>query len=161
MNKLLTGAIGVVVGGRAPNIFTTLARHRRLFRRWLVFAGGLMPGGAIPRRETELVILYVARRMGSEYEWNHHERLGKRVGVSSNELEQVRSGTIVADCFSAREQALLLAACELLDQADISDATYARLLERVSDREIIELCLLVGHYQMLAMTLKALRVAPD
>ena len=31
----------------------------------------------------------------------------------------------------------------------------------LSDAELIELCLLVGHYEMLAMTLNALCVQPD
>ena len=32
--------IGAATGGGPPNVFTTLARHRGLFRRWLRFAGG-------------------------------------------------------------------------------------------------------------------------
>ena len=43
-----------------PNLFATLGRHRGLFRRWLLFAGALMPGGKLPRADTELVILRVA-----------------------------------------------------------------------------------------------------
>jgi hypothetical protein len=31
----------------------------------------------------------------------------------------------------------------------------------MSDAELIELCLLIGHYEMLAMTLKSLRIEPD
>ena len=31
----------------------------------------------------------------------------------------------------------------------------------LSDEELIELCLLVGHYEMLAMTLNSLQVEPD
>jgi len=42
------------------NLFTTLGRHRGLFWGWLMFAGRLMPGGRLPRRDTELVILRVA-----------------------------------------------------------------------------------------------------
>ena len=41
--------LGLATGGRPPNVFTTLARNRGLFRRWLWFAGGLMPGGKLPR----------------------------------------------------------------------------------------------------------------
>ena len=70
----------------------TLARHRGLFRRWLWFAGGLMPGGRLSRRDTELVILRVAHNAGSEYEWGHHERIGRRVGLSAEEIARVREG---------------------------------------------------------------------
>jgi alkylhydroperoxidase family enzyme len=47
-----------------------------LFRRWLWFAGALMPGGRLPRDETELVILRVAHNTDCDYEWGHHERIG-------------------------------------------------------------------------------------
>ena len=85
-------ALGRATGGRPPNIFTTLGRHRGLFRRWLWFAGGLMPGGKLPRADSELVILRVAHNTGCEYEWGHHERLGRRAGLTPEEIERVRSG---------------------------------------------------------------------
>ena len=43
-----------------PRIFTTLGHNRGLFWGWLHFAGRLMPGGKLPRIDTELVILRVA-----------------------------------------------------------------------------------------------------
>ncbi len=61
---------------RPPNLFLTLGRHRPLFRGWLRFAGRLMPGGKLPRRETELVILRVAHLRGCAYEFDHHVHLG-------------------------------------------------------------------------------------
>ena len=44
VNGLLARALGAASGGPPPNIFLTLGRHRSLFRKWLLFAGGLMPG---------------------------------------------------------------------------------------------------------------------
>jgi alkylhydroperoxidase family enzyme len=55
-----------VLGARPPgfdtrlgdnNIFSTLARHRDLFRAWLPFGGALLGGGVLPARERELLIL--------------------------------------------------------------------------------------------------------
>jgi alkylhydroperoxidase family enzyme len=153
------------IGGRTlrtgpPNIFTTLARHRRLFLPWLFFAGRLMPGGRLPRRDTELVILRVAHRCGSEYEWRHHERIGQRVGLSADDVARVREGAD-AGGWSARQVLLLRAVDELHDRRDISDELWAGLRVELSDVELIELCMLTGHYEMLAMTLNALRVQPE
>ena len=63
VNNAIARLAGRATGGAPPNIFTTLGRHRRLFRRWLWFAGALMPGGRLPRVETELVILRVAHNL--------------------------------------------------------------------------------------------------
>jgi AhpD family alkylhydroperoxidase len=160
LNFAITRAIGAATGGRPPNVFTTLARHRGLFRRWLLFAGGLMPGGKLPRAETELVILRVAHNTGCDYEWGHHERLGRAAGLDPAEIERVRSGP-AADGWSDRQQLLLRAADELHAERTISGDLWAELRPVYSDRDLIELCMLVGHYEMLAMTLNALGVQPD
>jgi alkylhydroperoxidase family enzyme len=43
----------------------------------------------------------------------------------------------------------------------ISEDLWGELRDRLTDVELIELCMLVGHYEMLAMTLNALAVEPD
>jgi AhpD family alkylhydroperoxidase len=149
---------GRVMRTGPPNIFTTLGRHRRLFLPWLRFAGRLMPRGRLPRADTELVILRVAHRCGCEYEWRHHERIAQRVGLSADDVARVRDG---AEGFSDRQALLLRAVDELHDTRNITDETWAGLRARLSDVELIELCMLAGHYEMLAMTLNALRVEVD
>src|SRR5213083_2051212 len=83
---------GLVSGTAPPAVFLTLGRHRRLFRGWLLFAGRLMPGGTLPRRESELVILRVAHRHGSAYEWTQHVGLGRQAGVTEADLERIQAG---------------------------------------------------------------------
>jgi alkylhydroperoxidase family enzyme len=160
VNFTLARLIGLAAGGGPPNVFTTLARHRRLFRPWLRFAGALMPGGILPRAQTELVILRVAHNCDCEYEWRHHERLGAEAGLSAEDIERVRSGPH-AEGWSAAQSLLLRAADELHATRTISDELWTQLSGTRSQPELIELCMLVGHYEMLAMTLNAARVQPD
>jgi alkylhydroperoxidase family enzyme len=160
LNALFARVAGAVTGGEPPKLFTTLARHRRLFRRWLPFAGALMPGGVLPRADTELLILRVAHNCRSEYEWRQHERLGVAAGLDPDDVERVPQGPGAAG-WSRRQELLLRAADELHAERTISDSLWAELRPLHSDRELIELCMLVGHYEMLAMTLNALGVQPD
>jgi AhpD family alkylhydroperoxidase len=160
VNALIARAIGAAAGGGPPHIFTTLGRHRGLFRRWLRFAGALMPGGVLPRVDSELLILRVAHNCGCEYEWRHHERLGEAAGLSADEVQRVRAGPD-AEGWSPRQALLLRAADELHADRTLSDALWAQLRPLMTDAELIELCLLVGHYEMLAMTLNSLAVQPD
>lgn len=160
INYAIARLAGVATRGKPPNIFTTLGRHRGLFRRWLWFAGALMPGGKLPRTETELLILRVAHNTGSDYEWVQHERIARRAGLSAEEIERVRVGPGAAG-WSARWALLLRAADELHAEGEIGDELWAGLSAELDERELIELCILVGHYEMLAMTLKSLRVEPD
>ncbi len=151
---------GRVTGTEPPAVFLTLGRHRRLFWGWLVFAGALMPGGRLTRRETELVILRVATLSGSDYELAQHRRLGRKAGLSAEEIDRVGLGP--ADpAWASGERLLLEVTDELHADADLSDATWARLRAAYDERRCIELVLLVGHYQMLATALTTLRVQPD
>ncbi|HEY6730544.1 MAG TPA: carboxymuconolactone decarboxylase family protein [Solirubrobacterales bacterium] len=160
VNSVIAWVLGRATGGRPPHIFTTLGRHRGLFRRWLWFAGGLMPGGKLPRRDSELVILRVAHNANCDYEWSHHERLGQRAGLSAEEVERVRSGPATPG-WSPRQQLLLRAADEMHAEGEIGDELWSALAAEFDDRLLIELCLLIGHYEMLAMTLNTLRVQPE
>jgi alkylhydroperoxidase family enzyme len=151
---------GRVTGTEPPAVFLTLGRHRRLFWGWLLFAGALMPGGRLPRRQTELVILRVATLSGNEYELTQHRRLGRRAGLTSAEVDRVADGPD-AEGWGPRERLLLRVTDELHAEQDLSDATWAELRAALGERECIELVMLVGHYTMLATTLTTLRVRPD
>ena len=166
---------GRVQGTEPPAVFLTLGRHRRLFWGWLHFAGRLMPGGRLSRREAELVIVRVAARRGSAYELTQHRRLARRAGLGAAELAAAEELAEHPEHpghpehtahpghpgLTDRERLLLWATDELLADQDLSDATWARLEELFDERERIEIVMLVGHYAMLATALHALRVRPD
>jgi AhpD family alkylhydroperoxidase len=151
---------GRAAGSSPPNLFLTLGRHHGLFRGWLWFAGRLMPGGKLPRRETELVILRVAHLRDCSYEFDHHVRLGRRVGLDDEDLRRIVEGP-VADGWSTRERALVTAIDELHNDRDITDETWRALRAQLDERELIELIFLAGHYEMLATFLNTVRVQPD
>lgn len=60
-----------------------------------------------------------------------------------------------------RQRLLLRAADELDRDRVLTDTTWAELARQLNDRELIELCFLVGHYAMLASTLNSLGVQPE
>ncbi len=163
LNPLMRGILAIAgraTGGPPPHIFATLARHPSLFVSWLVFAGRLMPRGRLPRQETELVILRVAWNCANRYEWNHHERIGRRVGLAEAEIERISAGA-QAEGWSERRRAMLAAADEIHADGRISDATWGVLRTELDDGELIELTMLVGHYEMVAATISSLGIQPE
>ncbi len=119
-----------------------------------------MPGGSLPRRDTELVILRVAHNTGCKYERDQHERIAAAAGLSRAEIAQVGEGAAAAG-WEPRQALLLRATDELHEDGCIGDDLWAELSTELDERLLIELCLLVGHYEMLAMTLRSLRVQLD
>jgi hypothetical protein len=62
---------------------------------------------------------------------------------------------------SEHQRLLLRATDELHHEQTLSDAMWTQLRRSYDDARLIEFCMLVGHYEMLAMTLNSLQVAPD
>src|SRR5213593_885655 len=78
-------------GAPAANIFATLVRHPGLFRKWMPFGGKLL-SGKLPARDRELLILRTGWRCQSEYEWGQHVLIGKRAGLSDEEIARLKAG---------------------------------------------------------------------
>lgn len=159
VNLVFARIAGRVTGGPPPNIFTTLGRQRGLFRAWLWYSGKLMPGGKLPRRETELVILHVAALRECAYEQGHHRRLGRRVGLTAEQVEH--AGDLGWSGWTERERVLLTAAEQLVRTKDVDDATWSAVRDHLDEATTIELLMLVGQYDSLATTLMTLRVQPE
>jgi 4-carboxymuconolactone decarboxylase len=152
--ELLAGV--QVADAPASNIFATLVRHPGLFRRWLPLGGKLLTG-KLPARDRELLILRTAVLCHADYEWGQHRLIGRSCGIAEEEIARIRSGS-EAEGWAAFDAALLRAAEELHDTANIADATWEALAERYDERQLIEVPMLVGHYHMVAFTLNALGV---
>ncbi len=159
INWVIAVAAGRVTKTSPPALFLILGRHRRLFRGWLRFAGRLMPGGLLPRRETELVILSVAHARDCSYEFEHHARLARRVGVREDEVARLTNGSVAG--WSPREKLILEATDQLLASRRLDESTWDDLRKHLGEPEVLELILLVGHYDMLATAIGVLRIDPD
>lgn len=158
----LLATMRVPGNGGDLNIFATLARHPRLLKRWSDFGGTLLYRGELPERERELVILRTAWNCRSDYEWGQHVRIGHVAGLTSDEIAAIAGEEAdVTAGWSAADTVLLRAADELHADARISDDTWAELAARWSDAQLIELCMLVGQYHLVAFTLNSLGVPLD
>lgn len=158
--RTLAATTGKMAGTEPSRVFLTLGRHRKLFWGWLKFAGALMPGGRLPRRHTEMVIVRIAAHNDSAYELQAHRRLAKETGLTDADLARLEDVTTL-EGWEGADLLVLQVADELHHTRDLTDATWARLREHLDEPLAIELVMLVGHYEMLATTLRTLRVEPD
>jgi len=66
-----------------------------------------------------------------------------------------------APALSPGDALLARAADELVNEHRLSDTSWGALTERFSEVQLIELCMLVGSYAMLAGTLNSMQVQPE
>jgi 4-carboxymuconolactone decarboxylase len=150
--ELLVG----IWGEDVPNLFSTVARHPALFRAWMPFCMQLLTQSVFPPRERELLIIRTASVCGSAYELEHHLRFGAEVGLSDRDLAALTGGG--SHDWSPRERLLVAAADELDANHEINEATWRGLSALLTTEQLVELPMLVGHYILLAGTLRSLGV---
>ena len=151
---------GAFSGGETFNIFRTLVRHPRLFRRSMALGSALLMTGALPARQREVVILRVAWRTRSVYEWGQHVRIGLDSGLSRAEIDALATEA-AESTWSAADRLAITVTDELCAGDDLTDATWSAAVAEWGETDLIELILLVGNYRMLAGFLNAARVEPD
>ena len=133
----------------ASNLFMMLLRNFRLFKAWLGFAARMMPYGEIDRRDTELVILRVGWNCRCRYEWGQYIDIGLRTALTKQDIAQVPLGA-QAPKFEPRIKALMKACDEFHHDRMVSASTWAELEPHYSTRKLLEVLMLIGHYEMLA-----------
>jgi 4-carboxymuconolactone decarboxylase len=145
--------------GRPLNIFTTLAHHPLLLRRYIALGGVFLAFNQLPAREREIVILRVAWRTGSVYEFGQHTRIGLASGLDDDDIARIASDG--SQGWAPGEAALLQAVDDLQAVDRVADQTWAELSGRYTEAELLELLALIGFYRMTAGILNSAGVEAE
>jgi 4-carboxymuconolactone decarboxylase len=141
----------------AGNLLATLVRHPKLTRAFLRFNNHLLFASTLSARLREVAVLRVAHLSDCEYEWRHHVRMGRDVGLTDEDIDGIQRG----EASDELDLAILRAVDELQDKSVISDATWATLSEHLDERQRMDLIFTIGCYGALAMAINTFGVEPD
>jgi 4-carboxymuconolactone decarboxylase len=141
------------------HIFTTLVHHPELFNVFQRFAGRLLFRSGLAATEREILILRTAYRARSGYEWVQHVEIGTSVGLDAQVIAQLDQDDPALD--DPHVALLVRAADELAVQRYLGQDTWDALQQTYDDQQMIEICMLVGNYAMIAGVLKSLHVQPE
>ncbi len=141
-------------------LFTTVARHERPFREWLMLGRRLTVQGALTFHDRELLILRTAWNCQSTYEWGQHVRISVAGGINRADVDRVPKGPD-ATGWDERQRALLRAADELHAEARLSTPTWDELTRHLDEQQLVEVPMLVGYYHIVAYLLGALDIEPE
>lgn len=147
--------------GSRFKVIMTLANHPELAKAWLGYNVFLSKSTSLPQRLIEIVILRVAWRFDSEYEWTQHAVIGEAMGLTKEQIAALRGKAHDPSMWSDLELQSLEAVDELCSKARLKDATWRGLSKHLDRKQILELLFLVGTYGMLAWVFNALRVEPE
>src|SRR5271170_6017960 len=106
-------------------------------------------------RTRELLILRVAWRTRSGYEWAQHSRIGADAGLTAAQIDATTEGPAAA-VWTPVERALLIAVDDFIDDHAVGDTTWAALAAELDPAELFELLFLIGGYLCLAGVLNSI-----
>lgn len=146
--------------GTPLNIFATLAHHPAVLKRFLNYAGYFLNKGLVPPREREIVILRVGWNCRAVYEFGQHTVIGKRVGLTDEEILALTRDTSAHQWIDV-DKALIAMSDELCADNCVSDETWQALATRWNESELTELVMVAGTYQLVSGYLNTMGVQLD
>jgi 4-carboxymuconolactone decarboxylase len=114
-------------------------------------------GTSLPRNLSELAIIITGKHWTAQYEFYAHAHLALEAGVSEAAVEAIRTGG-TPTFEDAAEQFVYDFVTEYFRTNRVSDATYQRGLEIVSERGILDIVAIVGYYSLVSVTLNVFEV---
>ena len=160
----LAGSIAKIKGargGRLINIYRLMLHSPTLADAWFELNQAVRYGTEIDGQCRELAVIRVAILNDVEYVQRAHGPVyALKEGLTP---EQV---TAIADwpsskLFTEKQRALLAYTDAMTQKIDVPDAVFAEVRKHFSERQAVELTMLIAAYNMLTRFLKALKVDPE
>jgi alkylhydroperoxidase family enzyme len=144
--------------GRLINIYRMLMNAPPLAESWFFHSNTVRWKTMLDGRLREIVIIRVAHLARAAYVLNQHvPALALADGMTLEECNALKDWQATS-LFSERERAALAYADTMTRDIEVSDAIFAELKRHLNDRQIVELTVLIGSYNMNARVLQALQL---
>jgi alkylhydroperoxidase family enzyme len=145
-------------GGKVINVYRTLLHSPELAESWFEHINRVRWGTAIDGRLREIVIIRLGHLVESAYVLRQHvPRLAAAEGMTEAECDALADWE-TTDLFSDPERAVLAYVDAMTRDIRVPDAVFEPLRQFFSDRQVVELTLMVGAYISHSRVLDALEV---
>ncbi len=114
----------------------------------------------ISARQNEIAVLLTGRYWNAQYEFSVHHRVGARAGVSEETISAIVQGKRPS-ALLPEEAPVYEFVTELLNNKQVSDATFQSTKEKMGEKGIVDLIGLVSFYQMASLMMNVDRYPLD
>ena len=151
------------VGAKAPdtiNVFKVLAHLKGILVPYTNFFFSIYKMGGIKNAEKEEIIMRAAWRLGCIYEYSQHRPFLAGKGYSEELLDSFASEED-SPLWSDRQTAVFHCVDDLVANHLVSDEHMKALKKYYDDDQVVQFCMLVGHYIMIACTAESTGVTVE
>jgi alkylhydroperoxidase family enzyme len=144
--------------GRLLNLYRALLHSPPIAESWFNHSNAVRWKTTLPGRLREIVIIRLAHLAKSQYALRQHvPSLALAEGLTLEECDALADWRATA-LFSEKERAALGYADSMTREIQVPDALFTEVKKHYNTREIIELTVLIGSYNMHARVLEALEL---
>ena len=148
-------------GGRLINIYRLMLHSPALANAWFDLNQAVRYGTEIDGQNRELAVIRVAILNDVEYvQRAHGPAYALKEGLTPEQVAAIADWQS-SPLFSPAQRALLAYTDAMTREIDVPDAVFAEARRHFSERQMVELSMLIGAYNMLTRFLKALKVDPE
>ena len=145
-------------GGRLINLYRVLLHSPTIASAWLDFNSAVRFEIALDAGVREIAILRVAILNGAEYQVRiHGPAYALKAGLTAQQVAALVDWRS-PDLFTPLQRAVLAYTDAMTQSIDVPDTTYNELGRYFNTRQIVELTVLIGAYNMHTRVSRALRL---
>ena len=148
-------------GGRLLNLYRVLLNSPSFADAWHAFNNAIRFSSALNDQAREFAIMRVAQLNGADYQFQiHATRYAPEAGITPQQIAAL-AGSEHSSLFQPAHRALLAYADAMTVAIDVSDDVFDKLRRHYNDKQILELTVLIGAYNMHTRVGRALRIDPE
>jgi alkylhydroperoxidase family enzyme len=148
-------------GGRLLNFYRALLHSPEVAATWMPFNDALRRQTELAGRVREIAIMRVAILNHVDYVLRiHRARYAEAAGVTPDECDALTDWAR-SMLFDSRDRAVLAYVDAMTREIEVNDAVFEGVREHFSERETVELTVLIGAYNLHTRVLAALRIDPE
>jgi len=143
----------------AVNLSRALIHSPDASRSFRIVANFIRQRSRLDPRLREMAILQVGYTVRSPYEFSHHVKLARDLGVTDADIRAIAEESAGRDStLEPIAKAVLRAAREMTTDLKVSDATFAALRQHLDYERLIDLFTAIAFYNAVVRLLAALEI---
>jgi AhpD family alkylhydroperoxidase len=146
--------------GRLLGLYRLLLHSPPVAEGWLALFTAIRQRATLPDRYRELATLRVAVLNRADYEFEAHVPFARAAGVTDAQIEALEADS-EPDGLTEVDRAVLAYTDAMTRQVQVPEEVFARLRPHFDERQLVELTVTIGGYNLVSRFLEALRVDHD
>ena len=148
-------------GGRLINIYRLMLHSPALATAWFELNQAVRYGTAVDGQSREIAVIRIAILNGVEYvQRAHGPAYALKEGLTVEQVNAIASWH-GSNLFTPEQRALLAYTDAMTREIAVPEEIFAELRRHFTERQAVELTMLIGAYNMLTRFLSALKVDPE